>query len=60
MEWIKFSVQKPNEDERVMVKFNNGKEIEGIRSGVYMSYAPNDLAFEDIQSGEKEWKKFNA
>jgi hypothetical protein len=55
MGWIKFKIQKPKENKEVTVRFNNGKEIKGVRDGDCMVYSPKDIEFEDIMSEEKEW-----
>ena len=57
MSWIKFSKEKPKENEEVLVKFGNGKEVKGKKQGNWMIYPPKEMDALTLMSKEKEWFK---
>ncbi len=57
MEWIKFNKQQPKENEEVLVRFKNGKEVKGKKQGNWMVYPPKDMDVQTLMSKELEWKK---
>tara|TARA_R110000822_G_C14886421_1_gene447194 strand:+ start:241 stop:429 length:189 start_codon:yes stop_codon:yes gene_type:complete len=57
MEWIKFKKQQPNENEEVLVRFGNGKEVKGKKQGNWMVYPPKEMDALTLMSKEKEWCK---